>query len=113
MLSILTSENRSYYSLSEAYDYTDWQTAGATGEIDLFCPDSSVVVGYERRTGAWLDRFRLVCKHLNEDGTLGEISYTEFNSNSDGGTNFAPFILEGNQALVKIGANVSTWYTNY
>lgn len=101
------------FSLGDNLGYTNWQTAGAEGDIDLFCQDSSIVVGYEGRTGAWMDRFRLICKHLNTDGTLGELSYTDYNGGSEGGADFGPFILADDKGLVGVSVNISTWYTSY
>ena len=80
MINCVLSQNsdlRNSYSLGENIGYTDWQTAGVEGDINLFYPDSSIATGYEGRSGSWLDKYRLICKHLNSDGTLGNISYTD------------------------------------
>ena len=106
-------DNRNTYSLGDNFNYSEWQTASNQGDIELLCPDSSIAVGYEGRTGAWMDKFRLICKHLNSDGTLGEISFTDWNGGSDGGSEFGPYILDGNQGLVGIQANISTWSTTH
>jgi hypothetical protein len=115
MINCLLSQNsdlRNSYSLGENIGYTDWQTAGVEGDINLFYPDSSIATGYEGRSGSWLDKYRLICKHLNSDGTLGNISYTDYNGGSEGGVEFGPYILDGNQGLVGFNARVSTWYTS-
>ena len=96
------------YSLGNNFGYTDWQTAGNEGNLELFCPDSSIVVGYEGRTGDWMDQFLLICKYLNSDGTLGDTTHTGTNGGSEGGSFFGPYILEGNQGLVGFQANQST-----
>ena len=101
------------YSLGNSIGYTEWQSGGQTdfGE-ELFCPESSIAVGYEGNTGAWMDWFRLICRELIEDGSLGTTSYTGWNGESEGGSFYGPYELNSEKALVGFQVNESTWCTD-
>jgi hypothetical protein len=63
------------------------------------CPTGSVAVGYEGFAGCITDNFRLICRELNQDGTLGAATAVTCFS---GGGSTTPFStsLSGNDVLV-------------
>ncbi|MCT4624277.1 MAG: hypothetical protein N4A46_11690, partial [Schleiferiaceae bacterium] len=63
------------------------------------CPSGSVAVGYEGFAGCITDNFRLICREVNQDGTLG--AATSVTCFSGGGTT-TPFStsLTGDNVLV-------------
>jgi YVTN family beta-propeller protein len=80
-------------------------------QISCDCPDGYVVVGYQGQIGAWMDQFKLACKKLNADGTLGStVVYTSTNGISPGGTPMGPNLFSGNTVMV--GAKINL-YTDY
>ena len=45
---------------------------GPAGTCD--CPSGYVAVGYDVDAASWIRAFRLICKELNSDGTLGAVT---------------------------------------
>ena len=87
--------------------YLNGSNASGTTTI-TDCPDGTVAVGYTGRTGAWMDQFQLICKQLNNDGTLGtQLFYTASNGTSGGGGPNGPYILPAD--MVMVGATIDPY----
>jgi hypothetical protein len=73
------------------------------------CPAGWVAVGYTGRTGTWMDQFRLICRQLNSDGTLGAATaLTATNGTSFGGSARPNFFLPSNNVMV--GAKIDVFF---
>jgi hypothetical protein len=71
------------------------------------CPNGSAAVGYEGRTGAFIDRFALICKPISRLGVLGSTTSSTLNNGSSaGGGASGPFSFSGSDLMV--GARVRT-----
>lgn len=80
--------------------------SGTTSSCD--CPNGYVAVGYQGRTGSWMDQFQLMCKPLDRFGILGSAtSYTAANGSSGGGSYNGPYSFTGSTVMVgaKVGSN--------
>jgi len=66
------------------------------------CPPGYVAVGFEANYGAFIDKFKLKCRQLLPDGTLGSgLATTCINGNSQNGTLVSDHLSASNEALVK------------
>ncbi len=80
------------YSLGGTTSTTSTLKGGTAGSTSCNCPTGQVVVGIQGNTGAFLDNFKLACRTLNSDGTLGStITYTTANGTSTGGSAQSPY----------------------
>ncbi len=71
------------------------------GDVTHACPDGAVAVGYEGKSGAFMDHFVLKCRTLQPDGTLGEELFTTSSLGSSlGGSSFGPIYCPDGMALV-------------
>lgn len=76
-------------------------TAGSGTISTCDCPNGSVAVGYEGRTGAWIDQFNLICKPINRFGVIGSTTTATSTSGiSVGPTYFGPYVLSSTNLLV-------------
>ncbi len=83
--------------------------SGGTANCD--CPTGYVVVGYEGRAGGWFDNFRLRCRQVNPNGSLGAtVTVTCNNGQSNGGGAVGPFELPAGQAMVGFNVRAGDWY---
>lgn len=48
------------------------------------CPQGSVAVGFDVRTGDWVDQVRLICREISQTGALGATSYTPVRGGNGG-----------------------------
>lgn len=80
----------------------------ATGTVyTCDCPNGFAAVGYEGRTGSWMDRFNLICKGINRLGVLGSTTATTITNGSSGGGGYnGPYLFTGTNLLV--GVNVKS-----
>ena len=72
--------------------------------ISRNCPAGYVAVGYQGNTGAWFDNFRLVCRELLPDGSLGATTTTGNNGTSTSGSARGPYYCPSGEVMV--GAQV-------
>ena len=98
------------YSLGGTISTTSTLKGGTAGSTSCNCPTGQVVVGIQGNTGAFLDNFKLACRTLNSDGTLGStITYTSANGTSTGGTAQSPYTFS-DKAIVggylRAGGNI-------
>jgi|GEM_PF-2134909 len=67
------------------------------------CPNGFAAVGYEGRTGAWMDRFNLICKGISRLGVIGTTTATTLsNGSSAGGGYSGPYLFTGTNLLVGV-----------
>lgn len=87
------------------------QANGASGTPTACdCPNGSVVVGYQGETGAWVDRFAMICKPIDRFGVLGSTtSVTTYNGFNVGPAPKGPFTFTGTDILVGLLAKNESW----
>lgn len=87
------------------------QANGASGTPTACdCPNGSVVVGYQGETGAWVDRFAMICKPIDRFGVLGSTtSVTTYNGFNVGPAPKGPFTFSGTDILVGLLAKNESW----
>jgi len=73
-------------------------------QSQIQCLSGSVAVGYGGKSGQYLDEFRLRCRHLYGDGTLGASSMTAPLGAGLAGDDFGPLSCPGDAVMV--GATV-------
>lgn len=72
----------------------------ADGSTNCNCPSGYIAVGYNGRTGAILDGFKILCRQINRYGSLGTATdSTILNGGLGGGPN-GPYSFSGTEALV-------------
>jgi hypothetical protein len=86
----------------------------ATGtNVTCDCPPGYVAVGYQGRTGSWMDNFQLLCKQLMPDGTLGNQVVASQAAGGVGGARVGPHIFSGSSALVYVEAGRTPYFIQY
>ncbi len=75
------------------------------------CPAGYVAVGYEGFAGCIIDDFRLICKELMPDGTLGATTAVTCFSSGLSGTSSGAKVLSGNNVMV--GATIEDRNYNF
>jgi hypothetical protein len=91
------------YVLGNASGEMIKQNSGTPGpNTTCDCPPGYVAVGYEGYAGCILDNFRLICKELLADGSLGNTAVTTCwaGPNIPNPANITQHILSGNDVLV-------------
>lgn len=80
----------------------------ATGTVyTCDCPSGFAAVGYEGRTGSWMDRFNLICKGIDRLGVIGSTTAATITNGSSGGGGYnGPYLFTGTNLLV--GVNVKS-----
>jgi trimeric autotransporter adhesin len=88
-------------------------TPSASGTIyTCDCPNGYAAVGYEGRTGSWMDRFNLICKKIDRLGVLGSTTATTATNGSSGGGGYnGPYLFTGTNLMV--GATVKAEGVSY
>jgi hypothetical protein len=56
----------------------------SSSETLVNCPAGMVGIGYQARSGAWMDQFSLICATLELDGSLSGVGYSGFIGTSSG-----------------------------